>query len=684
MSVLQALICLIGICLMVEPPGPDAPSDPPARALMSDTARLKELLYQRDRPQEQSQAAMVLVQAGTIEAQAAVREGLRRHDRPDVFQALAAAVRLWRDERFIPPLLQGLNSDSLTIRQAAMEALAAQEPKTITRWMVGMAEDSGASLHARQAAVGVLGRAQHKPAMLALLKLMQNDSTAIRQAAATSLQEISGQSLGLDASAWQSWWQPYKDMSDESWLVSRTALLTDRSRRLNDELQRTETALLTAQQLLYSKVPPTDRLTFLQAMAQSEFPVLRSQTVQWIGDALKESAGPELKAQTDLLLQLSRDGNEGVQRQAVLTLEKADDPSVIDRLLDLLASGTPQIRSAAARSLARFGGAKSNGSGNPQARILAALEKALGDSALPVVASAAESLGMLKATQSGALLAALLRHYDDTVRQAAARALENVATQSIADSIYQALDDSPAQVRFSLVGAIGQIGTREKLSDEQFANLIRRLGLLLVQDTDPGVRSRAATVLGDLGGPAELTLLWQRVRAKEDNRVQLKAWSAMIDILVRAQSAPLLGQWDQTLTELNENPRRVQLFQAVRDRWLKLDGSKAPLEVASAGLVRALLAERKWQQAAPLAVEMVRKAQAEPDRRERLRWILVACSQGVDERKPQEVLRLLKEVEELLIDAKDLGAEFADVKRRAQQLQNGVTEPAAPPNGPIK
>jgi HEAT repeat protein len=694
------LLGLLTSCwLELQPPAPSAPpattpaaSVPAASQSAQDAsptaaievARLKELLYQRDRTQEQGQAAMLLVQSSAPEAQTIVRDGLRRHDRTDVFQALASAIRLWREARYIPLLLQALTSDQLAIRQSAMEALAAQAPKVVTPFLLSLAEDSSASFQARQAAIGVLGRSFHKAAVAALLKLLGSDTLAIRQAAAAALQEISGQVHGPDALAWQTWWQPYKDLSDEAWLVTRTALLSDRSRRLSEELSRTENALLQAHQQLLSKIPPTDRASYFRSLAQVDFPALRTQAVIWIGDALKESSAPGLKAHIDLLLQLSRDGNEAVQRQAVLTLENVDDPRAFDRLLELLQAGTSSIRTAAARSLGRFGASKTSISAEQRKRAAAALEQALNDSSLSVVASAAESIGAIQAPQAGPLLMNLLKHHDDGVRQAAALALENIATLEILSAIYLGLEDASPQVRFALVGAIGRIGGKEKLGDVQLGDLLKRLAQVLTHDTDPGVRSRAATVIGDVGSPAELPLLWLRVRAQEDNRVQLRAWSAMLEILARAQSAPLLAQWEQTLTELNENPRRTLMFTELRDRWSKQDVPKPLLEATAGGLVRALLAERKWQQAAPLAVELTRKAGNEADRRERLRWILVACTHGLNDRQPQEVLRIIKEVEEWLPEAKELGAEFADVRRRAQQMQPPGSEPGLDQPGPKK
>src|SRR5262245_5024833 len=160
------------LLLLVLLAGADAPgrvgAQPGAATDALDLPRLRELLYHRQQPQEQSQAAFLLVDSQRGDAIEAVREGLRRWDRPDVFQALAAAIRLRRDGRFEPQLLKALSSEQLPIRQAAVEALPRLENPNLVRKLLGMAEDQSASLTTRQAATTVLGGCMQKSAAMAL------------------------------------------------------------------------------------------------------------------------------------------------------------------------------------------------------------------------------------------------------------------------------------------------------------------------------------------------------------------------------------------------------------------------------------------------------------------------------------------------------------------------------------
>ncbi len=78
----------------------------PAPGPAQDVARLRELLYCRDHPRNQGQAALLLVQDHSGEARAVVRQGLRQTDAPEVFLALAGALRLGRGRQFAGELLQ--------------------------------------------------------------------------------------------------------------------------------------------------------------------------------------------------------------------------------------------------------------------------------------------------------------------------------------------------------------------------------------------------------------------------------------------------------------------------------------------------------------------------------------------------------------------------------------------------
>src|SRR5262245_38336912 len=109
------LVLVLGLLPPTAPAAPPGPTDP---------ARLRELLQDRQHPRNQSQAALLLVQDPSPEARHIIRWGLRQTDSPEVFQALAAALRLARDGRFADELFAALAGGRPPFRQAAAEALA--------------------------------------------------------------------------------------------------------------------------------------------------------------------------------------------------------------------------------------------------------------------------------------------------------------------------------------------------------------------------------------------------------------------------------------------------------------------------------------------------------------------------------------------------------------------------------
>ncbi|MCS6978341.1 MAG: HEAT repeat domain-containing protein [Gemmatales bacterium] len=663
-------LVLAAVLLGPEPPRrfEPAPANP---GLPPDVAQLREQPYNRQEVAIQSQAALMLVQSLSPEAADIVREGLRRWDRPDVFVALASAIRMTRDRRFTESLLKAIHAEQPALRLAAAEALARSDSVLVLHRLLGIAEDPQAGVAARQAATVALGKSGQKNAVPALLSLLSSDTPAMRQAAASALEELTGLDYGTNAAAWQEWWSLHKDLSETEWLISRNALFVDRSRRLQNDLQRAESEILRLHQQLYARTPRADRVNHFRQLAQNEYASVRAQAVAWIVETLGDASASEAKPLSDLLLAFTEDGVEAVQRQAVLALDKIDDPRAFDRLLNLLQSGSVEVRAAAARSLGRYRCPQSMQRGELNTRAIAALEKALSDPSLTVVAEAVESLGSLGVPEAAPIVTGLLRHPADAVRQAAARALEQVADSASLPALYGALEDPLPSVRFHVVGALARLGQSEGMDSPRKQEVIRRLEQVLVRDGDPGVRSRAATVLGDVGSSAQLPLLWQRVTATEDSRVQVKAWGAFVDILSRSGSWALVNQWDQTLAAQQAHSRRAELLSEIRNRWSKAEATRQHVDAVTAALVQAHLVQKKWNQASGLIIELARKAPNDAELQRRLRWLVVAATQALDEGKSQEASRLIREVEDLLprVGA-ELGGEFDLVRQRAARMNS--------------
>jgi HEAT repeat protein len=571
---------LLGLTILLGDGGPKTEQG-------ANLPRLCELLHDRRQPRGQCQAALLLVESPAAEAEQAVRAALRQAEDSDAFLALATAIRLRRDARFVEELFAALSGGRPQVRQAAADTLAAlPSPEVIDR-LAKLADDRRAEPGVRQAALWALGRSGRKQAAAILLTHLEGSNEALRRAAAEALAELSGEDHGLDAAGWRLWWERHRHAGDENWLEQRLDYQAGRAHRLEGELARVRARVLRLEQQLYGRLSAAERATHVQALADEEDAALRLLAVNCSLDLLATADRDRREALTGVLLRLSHDGALEVQRAAVLGLGRVDGEAAFDRLQVLLESGEPAVRRVAARSLALQVRGSDEAAQGRQRQAVPVLSKALGDPSLEVVVEAAEGLGMLGARAAGPVLTALLRHPAEHVRQTAAQALERSAEPAALDDLLAGLHDASAAVRFSLVGAlVHAAGDGQTLTSAQQQRLLAGLEGRL-RDDDPGVRSRAATALGECGPPAVLSPLWACVCSAPDSRVRDKAWSAMIDLLARSGSASLLQEWDHRLADDGHGQRRLQLLTEVSARWQNRPGVEAAAQAARAALERA-------------------------------------------------------------------------------------------------
>jgi len=671
MSLIQSLALALSMLLGAE-------GRTPERQVADDSAQLREMLYDRQHPRNQSQAALLLVQAHGTEAEDFVRQGLRQTDSADVFVALAGAIRLCRDSRFNDELLAALVSERHAVREAASDSLAVLADPGVLRRLQILAEDARAQADARQAAIAALGHSGRKSACGVLVDLTGSNDEPVRKTAITALTELTGQDYGSEPAMWRTWWQSRRELPPERWLEERLAYQSARAQRLAGELDRTKTQFVQLHQQLYARLPAADRLGYVQNLVEHEDPALRSLAVGWSAELLPTCDSVGQRALTDLLLRLSYDGTAAVQRPAAQALGRVADPRAFERLKRLLRHGPATVRAAAAHALTQQALTRQPRPGpdsevdepDPERirQVVPLLQKALDDPTLEVVVAAAEDLGSLGVSEAGPVLTALLRHPSEPVRLAAAQALERVADPKVLDGLVAALEDSSVPVRFSLVGALGHVAADgQPLSELQRAQVIARLEELVLRDPDAGVRSRAATALGQIGPPAELAFLWRRVLSREDSRVHEKAWAGMLDILTHSASIDLLRQWDRTMEEANQGVRRLQLLTDVNERWRKAEITKPLLVPATELLIQAQLDQGKSALALPLIRELLTRPGTDVDVDRRLRFLLQAGDRALAEANRSEALRVVRDAQPYLGRNGTLTADFERLEKRARQ-----------------
>jgi HEAT repeat protein len=654
----ETSILLLGLALAL--PGREPAATP-------DVPRLREMLYDGQAPLQQGQAALLLVSSRDTSAAEVVRNGLRQTDSAEVFLALSAALRTARDGRFCDDLLAALAGPRAELRPSAADTLAALSTDAVILRLQALAEDARTDVAVRQAAVRALGHSGRKSAAVVLLDRLADDRESLRLAAADALADLTGQTHGTDVTRWRAWWERNKGLSNEQWLEARLAFQSDRARRLQGELDRARGQVVLLQQQLHGRLPPADRLAHVQSLLDQEDPAVRALAVKWGLELLPSADTLGQKAIADVLLRLSADGTPAIQSAAVLGLGRVGDPRAFDRLRHLLRRAPVPVRAAAARALAQQAQGTGAEARARQKQVVPALQKALEDPAVEVVVAAAEDLGGLGVPEAGPVLAALLRHPSEAVRQAAAQALERVADAGQLDGLLDGLGDPAASVRFSLLGALAHAaGDGRSLTDAKKDRLLAQLEAVLLRDADAGVRSRAATVLGEVGGTAVLPTLWKRVLAGEDARVQDKAWTALVEAVARAASAPLMQEWDRTLTEAKQGPRRVLLLAELHARWSKKDDARALADAACEALVQAQLDQGKWSAALPHLRDLLARPGADADVDRRLRWLLTAGEQALKEGNRAEALRAVRDAQGPLARRGALAAEFERLEKQAK------------------
>jgi hypothetical protein len=188
----------------------------------------------------------------------------------------------------------------------------------------------------------------------------------------------------------------------------------------------------------------------------------------------------------------------------------------------------------------------------------------------------------------------------------------------------------------------------------------------MVRDADPGVRSRAATVLGECGSIMVLPSLWKRVLSTEDARVQEKAWNAVVDIVARSGSIDLVREWDRIIVETGQAQRHMQFLAEVALRWQKRDDLKAATISVLEMLAQVQLEQGKWQAAVPVIRDLLARSNENPGLERALQWLLVAGQQAVKEGKRSDAQHIVQEAQSFLSRCPNLTPEFEKLDKAAK------------------
>src|SRR5262249_25438189 len=134
------------------------------------------------------------------------------------------------------------------VRRAAAETLAAIATDPLLFRLKTLVDDANADPGLRQDALTAIGHSGRKMAVPLLIDQLVNADQTLARVAMDALAEQTGQAFGRDLDRWRAWWDKHKDRPAEQWLEERLNYQTSRARRLENELERAKSQLITLHQ----------------------------------------------------------------------------------------------------------------------------------------------------------------------------------------------------------------------------------------------------------------------------------------------------------------------------------------------------------------------------------------------------------------------------------------------------
>ncbi len=145
---------------------------------------------------------------------------------PDAQQSVAKALAAAPEPRheFVVPLINLLSV--MNISPTVAEALAAyqgrdEDGRRARQALMNFANNSKLPPKPRAGVIRAMGKIVHKTIAQALINLLKNDNSLVRDAAIDALLQMTGLSAnGRDIQKWQRWWDSAADRDELQWSVN--------------------------------------------------------------------------------------------------------------------------------------------------------------------------------------------------------------------------------------------------------------------------------------------------------------------------------------------------------------------------------------------------------------------------------------------------------------------------------
>ncbi|MBI5367844.1 MAG: HEAT repeat domain-containing protein [Planctomycetes bacterium] len=600
-------------------PGQEPPADAPEPAEApgpEGVGEWRERLLQGGSDSVRALAAYDLLRSPEAAAADALREALASPD-DRVVEAVCAAIRAQRDERFLPQLLALLAGDREKLVPALVDCLGALRGVVPHLALALRTPDLPLPVAVRM--IMVLGRSHSREAVEPLLALLDHPDPTARAEVAGALYQITRRRF-VDPAAWSAWWTQNKGRPREVWLDSAFDDL-DRAREASGaesakkdaairdlKLRVLQLTLEPARKEANDKAVAAALIGFLEA---PEYRDIRRGVLEEIGKLGKEKSKEAVPVLVRLLSEPDTDSVVAV----AATLGSVGDERAVAGLAGLLGHENATVRKEALLALCKLGGPEAErgltaalGDRDPVV-LLAALDcvkrvrpaaavRPLRDlmrgSANPeVVLRAVEALGELGDSSCTAdlllfLQAAHLRK-DRKALWSAANSLGKLADPAALAPLIALLDEEFSDVRQSAVEALGNL---------RMAGAVEPLRIALRTDKDPRVRELAARGIARVAGPESIEPLVAALGDAEP-QVGAAAWEA-IKLLIKGDAA----QMDAVAAQLGaagRAPQEIEILTALlADPDFAAPANAARRLAAQRRLAACLVEAKQWKEALPL------------------------------------------------------------------------------------
>ncbi|MGB2820640.1 MAG: HEAT repeat domain-containing protein, partial [Phycisphaerae bacterium] len=282
-------------------------------------AEAAELLLARRYPEAAEALRKFLEDASNRPAQIAVAEAIARGGA--------------ESQAFIEPLLAMLTGAEPTVRAPAARALVTYKDQAVTAKLIAIALDRSGDQAVRLVTISALQRVLDRQAVDALVRLVGDRDTAIRNAAADSLAKLTNiRTFGGSPGKWRKWWANSKNKPASEWLADLAESLGREKARLEDENTKLRQRLATAMMDFYAATAIAQQDKLLADFLKDPLADVRLVGVNLAARKVSTNGKvtDELRAQVRAML---TDEDPRVRRVTALLAANVGDPNAVDVLL---------------------------------------------------------------------------------------------------------------------------------------------------------------------------------------------------------------------------------------------------------------------------------------------------------------------------------------------------------------